>query len=66
MNSEGMDETQAVGFAHRIKCPYCGTEIVVFHPRERILAASRTCPACKKAFFIENGIGKPTSLDNRG
>ena len=39
-----------------MKCPYCDTEIVVFLSRERILAASRTCPSCKKAFFIENGM----------
>jgi transposase-like protein len=58
MNSDGMDETQAIGFAHRMECPYCQTEIVIFHPSERILAASRTCPSCKKEFFIENGMCK--------
>jgi transposase-like protein len=50
-----MDETQAIGYRHPMKCPYCGMEIVVFYPAQRILAASRTCPACKKEFFIENG-----------
>jgi transposase-like protein len=59
MSYDGMDETQAVGFAHHMKCPYCETDIVVFHPRERILAASRTCPSCKKVFFIENGMSRP-------
>jgi hypothetical protein len=55
----GNDETQALGFRHRMRCPYCEAEIIVFHPSQRILAASRTCPACKQEFFIENGVSRP-------
>jgi hypothetical protein len=55
-----MDETQTSGYAHPMTSPYCGAAIVVFSPMKRITAASRTCPACKKEFFIENGTPKPS------
>jgi DNA-directed RNA polymerase subunit RPC12/RpoP len=53
------EETLADSNQHPMICPYCGTKIIVFSPMEKILAARRTCPKCKKEFFIENGTPSP-------
>jgi uncharacterized protein YbaR (Trm112 family) len=53
------EETLGDSYQHPMVCPYCGTKITVFSPMPKIIVAQRTCPACKKEFFIHDGTPSP-------
>jgi len=40
---------------HPVDCPYCRANVTVVSLMERLLAARRICPACKREFFVEDG-----------
>lgn len=51
-------------FEFPIKCPGCGTNVIVVSPMEQILADRRTCPSCEKEFFIADGKPIPSGGPN--
>jgi glutaredoxin len=40
---------------HRVTCPYCRKDIMIYSLMEIIIAARRTCPNCKREMMIDNG-----------
>ena len=42
-------------YEHPVTCPHCGAKVIVTSLMERILAARRNCPACKREMFIDDG-----------
>jgi hypothetical protein len=42
-------------YEHPVTCPYCGAKVIVTSLMERILAARRNCPVCKREMFIDDG-----------
>ena len=42
-------------YEHPVTCPYCGAKVIVTSLMERIPAAPRNCPVCKREMFIDDG-----------
>lgn len=40
---------------HRITCPYCRSDIIVYSLMEHSIAACRICPKCKREILIHDG-----------
>ena len=42
-------------YEHPVTCPYCRAKVTVVSLMERLLPVRRTCPACKRELFIDDG-----------
>jgi hypothetical protein len=49
---------------HSVVCPYCRKPVVFVSLMEHIIAARRTCPACKREMLIEDD--KAARISNEG
>jgi transposase-like protein len=58
-------KTKLEFYKHSVACPYCRKPVVFTSLMERIIAARRTCPACKREMLIENGTVRQVSREGR-